>query len=439
MARLFEKQLSHLFLVVYLIGACCSARAIDLENIRTEKVEVLLANQIRNEWSEDLLRAFPPAAEPGDRPRLLPATLFPALLKDNKQPVTGQFSEWCEQHLAAAKVCDGYGAVIDSLLETQDAADSQTLTSQLVDCASSEHMPPVLRLFALSAVVNSDHNLVVDSLVAFCLHYVNEIESITDSDLQVTYSDTDRAGMTKMLRMLVTDVLRVLVETERAGAIASYIGPAIDTSDRGTPVGVEDFKHVEFVPPFLLKRGDPLRVFRVSVGSAVLGDGMEEKTIVVSEQGVLDSYRRELLNHAHFVGLTAARHELHKFVEKLVLHAMSGNVHRASANGDRQAALDLLLARLLQIDDIGVIVLVAPLLQDDVNMLLGDEPFEENPRADLARALLEFLKSSSDDARLRLGVALRESYRPMLQLREAAASVERSLLADAMRSNRSIK
>ena len=275
--------------------------------------------------------------------------------------------------------------------------------------------------------------------MAFCLHYVNEIESITDSDLQVTYSDTDRAGMTKMLRMLVTDVLRVLVETERAGAIASYIGPAIDTSDRGTPVGVEDFKHVEFVPPFLLKRGDPLRVFRVSVGSAVLGDGMEEKTIVVSEQGVLDSYRRELLNHAHFVGLTAARHELHKFVEKLVLHAKSGNVHRASSNGDRQAALDLLLARLLQIDDIGVIVLVAPLLQDDVNMLLGDEPFEENPRADLARALLEFLKSSSDDARLRLGVALRESYRPMLQLREAAASVERSLLADAMRSNRSIK
>lgn len=420
-----------LALIAALRVTCCHAHAFDFDHLSDRQVEVLLENQARHQWGEDLLQVFPASQERDTGLSVLPITAFPALLSTEAGAVPKQFSEWCEQHLLAAKAQLRYGTALSSLCTNQDLDSLQTLVSQINHCVSSEEMPPVLRLASLGILVNHDAEPVIESMLLFCLHYTNEIELLKTRQLNhAGYSKTStdaEHGLSNLTRRM----LAVLETISQSQVMAEYILLAIDgVGHIGSPLALNRVGRSDFSPPFLLQHGDPSRIFHVSIDESILANSgnVGAARVVVSERVVLNSYRQELLNNSNFIAATVARHELFIFVDKLVSRVMAEGRTDHRADADYQAGIDLLLSRFLQIDDASIMFLLAPLLQDEVNAIAERGSEEIGHRYELAHALLAVLQSYSVEPKHHFGVSVVDIYDNMSRMRQVSKSVE-SLLA----------
>lgn len=418
-------------LVMILNGVSRGTYAFDIERLSSPQVEVLLKHQARRDWGDDLLQSFP-ESKASEEWRGLPATLFPALLSNDPNKDLKPFNEWCVRHIATAKAQHRYGTMVDALSRSRNANSSNMLAARLSECAASEEIPPILRLSALSAIVNSDRDLVIESLLVFCLNYVNEIETLSTVQLDRSTSNATGADPLDSLSSLAEDVLAVLRSERQTQVIAEYILIMIDAASRpDSPAGINNVGPSKFVPPFLLKHGDPERVFRISVDRVTPdgGDYAQTSQIVISERGVLNSYRTELLPGTVFIAATMARHELFRFVDRLVSRVEMDRGAGDPFDADYEAALDLLLSRFLQIDDVSIMFRLTPLLQDEVNTLLDDGPDQVGARFELANAILAVLRSLSAEPKRQFGVSVVDVYDSMLQLRQAAEAVEKLVAA----------
>jgi len=422
------------FFTIIIVVLATGGRSIayNIGSIGNYQVEALLTNQARNEWGVDLLQSF---AENVAESKWtgLPAPLFPALIGDKGNTPQTQFSSWCIGHIATARTQERFGVVLEELRRNQDANSSRVLTLRLHACITDEEMTPELRLSALSAIVNNDRDLVIDSLLVFCLHYVNEIETLRH--LQLRNSDVTSANndASQTLSALTADVLDTLKSVERTEVVAEYIDVFISAAMHpDSPLGIEKISLRNFFPPFVLAHGDPARVFHISIDRSVPNASrVESSKLTVSERGLLNSYRSEILPGTNFIAATVGRHELFRFVDQMLTRIAIDEKKHPQLYAGKETELDLLVARLLQIDDISIVFLIAPRLQAEVNTII-DKSRNSEPggvRSKLAHAILRLLQSISAEPKIKFGVSAVDCYDALNELRESGTTVERSLLA----------
>ncbi len=428
------------FVVVLSLFAFSETGATDFASLSTPQVEALLTSQAHNEWGDELLKAFPAGAETDDWSDL-PITLFPALRNTGTSRVSEQFNEWCSQHLKAAKKRNRYGNTLVQLTPGSDERSERQLVERLAACTADEDLSPILRLSALGAVVNVDHQQVTNSLLLFCLRYLNENEAASRRACQTDSKSLAESGRNpeNPLPALFADGLAVLQQQKNALVLAGYLATLADaTVQHESVVNLGQEGGNMFVPPFSLAHGDPARIFRIEVRRLTSASDVprQNSPIVVSERQVLNSYRTELVAGTTFTAGTVARHELFKFVDQWMSRLEDERRKKAPLTDEQEEALTLVLSRLLQIDDIAVQLRLTSHLQSDVDSLLHEEPPQEGPRTRLARGVLNVLQSTAAEPKRLFGVSVVDAYESMLQLRRTAEDVEQSIVAAGLGKSR---